>query len=155
MQHNLVNSGEEPALLASLFGPHNGPKGPLEEYLLTDLDKLVDHQRVLSFVVYRYKMALSECNRNIRELSAHIEQLKVEALHYWREQKQPGTEKPYSFDEAKEMRKSDPSVRQNEYYLSCWLSQRDELDAYLKALTVKVSLSPGLQGTFNRLFEDQ
>ena len=156
MQQSLVEPGQVSGLLDQLFGPRDRPQGPLEEFLLIDLDQLVDHQRVLSFVCYRYNMALAECNKNIRDLDAHIDELEVMALRFWREENvQPGTNKPYSFEESKEMRKQDPSLRMNLYYRSCWLARRDELNAYLKSLAVKVSLTPGCQGMFNRLFSDK
>ena len=115
-----------------------------------DLDQLQEHIRVISFVIYRYRLGLANANRNIRDLERNIKEVTVASLQHWREQKQPGKDSNYAFAEAEKLSITDPTVRSNSQLLSQWYSRRDELIAYLKALEVKVTLTPGQQGQFNK-----
>lgn len=144
-----------PDLLTRMFGWGSGPSGALEEFLLTDLDNLVEHQRVMAYVIYRYKMAIQDCNKLEREYSRHIADLKITALAHWRGAKQTGADRYYSFEEAKEMRGSDPTLRNYARLRDEVLDRRESHMAYLKAIEIKCSLSPGLQGLYNRICEDQ
>lgn len=145
---------DKSTLIDQLFGPGNGPKSAIEQYLLSNLSELQPHLEVLSFVIWRYRLAYTNAVAEVSRLKKAHKEAMTNALYYWRSQKQPQSDRIYSLEEAKEMRYIDPTVKDVSLQLSKAERQRDELAAYLEALKVKVTVTPGLQGLWNRIGEE-
>jgi hypothetical protein len=138
-----------------MFGRDGQPRNVHEEFLLQDLDTMVDHNRVVALVVYRWRSGLAAVNKKIKHQERHVKRLGVPALIHWRNTKQPGKDAVFAFAEAEIMKQADPTLIAAQDYLDVLLAEREDILAYLKALEVKLSTTPGMQGMYNRLCADK
>lgn len=145
--------GNTLASLANLFGPDFSPEGAHEEFLLVELPSLQEHVRILALVIARYLEGVRQCNTQIRYYKRLRDERYSSCYCHYRGNTNQATGKHHTETDAKNFALVDEHVRAYEFYLEMWENRKEELEHYLKALRVKIQVTPGAQGLFNKFEE--
>lgn len=126
------------------------PTGVLELYLLTDLDELILHQKLIAFMTYRWKEARAHIKKEISTAVYHQNQRRLAVLEQYLRSVNTSTGRAWSVEAGKELCKLDSIWRGFEAQIIDLQFRDQQIEAYEEGLRVKASIMPALQGRQNR-----